>query len=53
MNESPINHICLAGKVKAEIKAINKSYPKLYLAGKCRYLNLAEFLASYEAIGIH
>ena len=53
IDESPLNHISLAAKINTEIKSTNKAYPKRNLARDCRYLNLAEFMASQRATGIH
>ena len=53
IDESPLNLSSLAAKIKAEIKSTNKAYPKRNIGRDCRYLNLAEFLASCEASGIH
>ena len=40
---------CLMGLPENKQLSQNKAYPKRNLAQDCRYLNLAEFLASHEA----
>ena len=52
-NNSQINSIKLANKIKREIKDTNKSYPNRSLNTECRYLSFEEFLASYEAKGFY
>ena len=52
-NNSPINQLKLTNKIKREIRDTNKSYPNRSLNTECRYLSLEDFLASYEAKGIH
>ena len=53
ISEIHLDHVHLVGKIKAEIKTVNKSYPKVNLAQECRFINLADFLASHEATVIH
>ena len=52
-NNSPINPITLANKIKREIQDTNKSYPNGRLNKECKYLTLEEFLPSYEGKGFH
>ena len=52
-DNSPLNAITLANKIKREIQDTNKSYPNRRSNTECKYLILEEFLASYEAKGFH
>ena len=49
----PIDHVHIAGEIKAGIKTVNKYYPKQNLEPECKYLDLTEFLAPYKATGTH